>query len=307
MNHFLKHTVYFLAFALIGYCFLLCIWGAVAPASFKPNLNYKIGTYGHMYSRLKDLETVKDVDVLFLGSSHVYRGLDTRIFEAHGYRSFNLGSSAQTPLQTELLLRRYLDVLQPKLVLYDIYPESFDSDGVESALDIISNSTNDLETVTMALKINHIKVYNTLIYGFYRDLFGLNTDFKEAIKKGEDTYIKNGFVEKQLRYNHTTYTGEISWTLEAQQAKAFHNIISLFKSKAIPYALIQIPVTSSRYQAYQNKAEFTDFLKGKGDYYNFNELLRLNDSLDFYDTQHLNTNGVAVFDSLLISTLLKKE
>jgi len=34
-------------------------------------------------------------------------------------------------------------------------------------------------------------------------------------------------------------------------------------------------------------------------------LITLNDTLHFYDTQHLNSKGVALFDNLLIETLLK--
>ena len=40
-----------------------------------------------------------------------------------------------------------------------------------------------------------------------------------------------------------------------------------------------------------------------GDYYNYNEIMSLNDSLDFFDDHHLNSNGVRKFDNKLIETL----
>lgn len=303
MKRFLQHIVHFIGFTLLGYIVLICFWGELATDSFKKNLHYKIGYYGHMFSRINDIQDEKDVDILFLGSSHVYRGLDPRIFETYGFKAFNLGSSAQTPIQTQLLLHRYLEVLNPDIIIYDIYPESFDSDGVESALDIISNSNNDFESIKMALKVNHIKVYNTLIYGFYRDIFKRNNHFVEHLRKGTDTYIKNGFVEKDLTYNDHKYLGSISWNFKDRQSKAFQKIIELLSTKNIPYYLIQIPVTNSRYKAYNHKDEFDEFLRQYGEYYNFNRLIQLNDSLDFYDTQHLNRNGVALFDTFLINTL----
>jgi hypothetical protein len=39
-----------------------------------------------MYSRLSEIKNYKDIDILFLGSSHTYRGFDTRIFLDSGYK-----------------------------------------------------------------------------------------------------------------------------------------------------------------------------------------------------------------------------
>ena len=80
---------------------------------------------------------IKNVDVLFLGSSHAYRGFDPRIFRKRGYSSFNLGSSAQTPSQTKVWLKRYLKHLNPKIVIYEVYPGTFSSDGIEASLDLV--------------------------------------------------------------------------------------------------------------------------------------------------------------------------
>ena len=49
------------------------------------NINYRIGSSGHMYSRLLEVKSYGRVDLLFLGSSHTYRGFDTRIFSKYGY------------------------------------------------------------------------------------------------------------------------------------------------------------------------------------------------------------------------------
>jgi hypothetical protein len=121
-----------------------------------------------MYTRISDLKKYKNVDILFLGSSRAYRVFDTRIYAKQGYYSFNLGSSSQTPIQTKLLMKRYLKQLNPKLIVYAVDPNAF-SDGVESAMDIIANDKNDRESLKMLAKINHLKVFNTLIYGYYKD------------------------------------------------------------------------------------------------------------------------------------------
>jgi len=199
MKNFIKSILLFSAFLILFYPVLLFIWGEFAPSSFKPNLNYPLGV-GHQYSRLKEVKVINSVDILFLGSSLAYRGFDPRIFEANGITSFNLGSSNQTPIQTKVLLYRYLRQINPKLIIYEVEPEIFSIDGVESALDIMTNDKNDLISIKMAFGLNHIKVYNTLIYALLRDALGLNSSFIEPIIQGEDKYISGGFVEKEIRF-----------------------------------------------------------------------------------------------------------
>jgi hypothetical protein len=42
-------------------------------------------------------------------------------------------------------------------------------------------------------------------------------------------------------------------------------------------------------------------------YYNFNEKMTLNDSLHFYDANHLNQNGVELFNEKLIELLNQRQ
>ena len=179
---------------------MLLIVGNYAPGIFKKNLNYKIGSYGHMFSRIKEIEKNNNVDILFVGSSHSYRGFDPRIFNEYNYQVFNIGSSSQSPLQEELLLNQYLDKLNPKLVVFEMYPTIFESDGVESGLDMLANNKIDFNSLKMCLAINNIKLYNTFLYGSYKQLRGINKYFVEDIKKDEDTYISGGFVERKMSY-----------------------------------------------------------------------------------------------------------
>ena len=113
----LKKGLLFAAFAIPAYLVLLLITANWAPDPFKRNINFRMGSYGHMHSRLKEVRESGQVELLFLGSSHTYRGFDTRLFEAEGWRVFNLGSSSQSHLQTQVLLQRYLQSLRPKLVI----------------------------------------------------------------------------------------------------------------------------------------------------------------------------------------------
>ena len=127
-----------------------------------------------------------------------YRGFDVRLFQHKGLKVFNLGSSAQTPIQSYILLTRYIDELNPKLIVYDVYPETFSIDGVESALDVVSNDKNDFLSLNMIFELNNIKLYNTYIYSLLLDLKGDKIKYQEPIRKKNDTYIPGGYVQKDL-------------------------------------------------------------------------------------------------------------
>ncbi|NRR91025.1 hypothetical protein HSX10_05555 [Winogradskyella undariae] len=303
MTVFIKKFFSFLLFSAVTYIIILFIWGTFMPSYLTPNLNYVKGSYGHTYTRLQDVKDYENIDILFLGSSHTYRGFDNRIFNASGLKTFNLGSSAQTPLQTITLLKRHLTRLSPKLVIYDVYPNTFMGDGVESSLDIISNEKNDLNSVKMALSVNHLKVYNTLIYAFLRDIFDWRKNFKESLVKGDDNYVKGGFVEKELAYYKTKTLLRKEIKFDSTQLDAFNECLRLLEKNKISVILVYVPIAPSNYSRYTNIREFDSVMSAHMKYFNFNEKLILNDSLHFYDPDHLNQNGVKLFNNKLIEIL----
>lgn len=301
MRLFLKNILLFFGLLIFIYPILVVFTGYFIPQLFKPNISYKIGAYGHLHSRIKEVKnSVKDIDVLFVGSSHAYRGFDTRNFE--NIKSFNLGSSAQTPINTKVLLQRYLNVINPKIVILEVYPGTFTGDGVESSLDIISNDKNDVHSFDMALKLNNIKTYNTLIYGIFRDFFSIHNSFRENKIKNEDTYITGGYVERKLKFYKTDKNiGYKKWTLNEKQLSAFREIIFMLKARNMKPVLVYAPITEKLYNSYINN-DYVDSLMGsfQVDYYNFNKLMKLNDSLNFYDAHHLNQIGVNEFNKKII-------
>jgi hypothetical protein len=274
-----------------------------APRELKPNLSFQLGSYGHLFTRLSEVKKMSDVDILFLGSSHAYRGFDTRIYSSIGLKTFNLGSSAQTPIQTQILIERYIDKLNPKLIIYEVYPESFTSDGVESSLDLISNDKNDFKTFEMSMKINNIKVYNTLIYAITRDLFGLNASFSEKRVKNKDTYISGGYVQRKVGFFEPVDFEKKEINLDSKQVKSFEKIIHYVKNKKIKIIFVYAPIPKSNYSSYFDNQGFDCIIKNYGEYYNFNKIMEINDSLDFYDSDHLNQIGVKKFNLKLIEIL----
>lgn len=303
MNLFIKRFLTFVLFSAIFYLITLILWAFIMPQSMKSNLKYFKGSYGHLYSRLDEAKKIKNVDLLFLGSSHAYRGFDTRIFKEQGINSFNLGSSAQTPIQTKILLERYLDSLNPKLIIYEVYPLTFNIDGIESSLDLIANDNNDFNSILMSLKSKHITTFNTMVYALFLDIFSRKSKYEEPIKKDGDTYISGGFVEKKIAYYKPINLPKEKIKLENYQLESFKECLNLIKKTKTPLILVYAPIAPSDYNRFVNNHYFDSLMTNFSTYYNFNEILDLNDSLHFYDSHHLNQNGVELFNRKLIETL----
>lgn len=101
------------------------------------------------------------------------------------------------------MLFNSLDFLCPTLwfhpiqVVYEVCPGVFTNDGVESSLDVIANHKLSWSDIHMAIEINHLKTYNTLLNDVNRELFGMNKNFNEPLSTEEGAYISRGYVENK--------------------------------------------------------------------------------------------------------------
>ena len=300
ISRFIKNIILFLSYATLCYALFVIAWTYFVPFNFlKKNAIYLLGAKGFTFSRMVEAKSIENVDILFLGSSHAYRSFDPRIYSENDIKSFNLGSPSQSPIQTKLLVQNFIDRLNPKLVIYEVYPATFQSDGLESALDIIANSEDLSNGFEMVIAVNHIKVYNALIIDSFREILDLNEGFVEETKNNYDVYVKGGFVETTLTQNVSPITEAIkqkwkskSWEVKKQQWRAFKETLEILRQHQVEVMLVQTPVTSEAYELYINNDEMDSLFRQEAKYYNFNNSIELNDSLDFADYHHLNQRGV---------------
>ena len=304
ITRFIKSVVTFSIIALVFYIVAICLSGDFVPSKFTKNLAYNSGGAGHSLNRFEEVKNVRDIDILFLGSSHTYRGFDNRIFSNNGFTSFNLGSSAQTPIQTKVLLDRYLEQLNPAIAIYEVFPITFTLDGIESTMDLISNDKNDFASLKMAMHYHHIKTYNSLIYSSYRQFIFQKNKKEGEIIIGNDRYISGGFVEKIKSDFKPKQSKNQELIFNKNQLAVFQkNIESLIKNGTKIY-LVQAPVTSDYYNSFSNLSEFDSLMNNYGEYSDFNKMVELTDSLHFFDAHHLNQKGVEIFNTELIDIIL---
>lgn len=298
----------------MGYVILVVLWAHLMPFNFlKKNIKYPIAGKGFTKSRLMDARGMEDVEILFLGSSHTFRGFDPRIFKKEGTSSFNLGSPSQTPFQTRLLLEAYVDQFNPRLVIYEVYPSTFQNDGVESSLDLMANRESISNSFTIARKINHIKTWNTLIYDTFRESLDLNSGEKEPITKGTDRYVAGGFVESLIKSNIAPVTeimrdnwGSDTWEIRDWQWVEFQKTLSMLRERKIEVVFLQMPVTKPAFLFYKNNDFIDSLFASQGSYENLNYVLDLDDDRDFIDYHHLSQTGVEKVNTELIKWLKAK-
>ena len=301
---FLKRIALFTLFSILLYLAGVILYGEFVPKTFQKNIFYEKFAYGFSNTRYKEVKRIKNVDILFLGSSRSYRHYDPRIFSRNGFSTFNLGSSAQTFLQTEILLKRYLDSLNPKYVVLDIYPGMFSSDGVESTFDLISNDYNNWETFKLSLKLKNLKVINTWVFAIYKEYFFNSLEDKEEEVKGLNKYISGGFVEREFTTGAIMNNIEQEWNFDEKQWKSFVTVIDFIKRSDSKLLIVHSP-RQSGFKYYKiNKLK--KFLKSEDiQYHNYKELDFINDSLHFYDASHMNQMGVNLYNEFFLEKHFK--
>ena len=176
MKRFLLHTLAFVPALLLGVAAMMVVAQADLEVGYM--LFGKADEFGHTIQRTPDFaERDTGPDLLFLGSSTCYRGMDPRPFEARGIPTFNLCSSSQTFFNAKHLLHWSLDEeKRPKHLMLDIYPKIWSGSGIESARDLTINnnlahhaafqkmawSTADIQTILKASYFGIMRLFGPL-------------------------------------------------------------------------------------------------------------------------------------------------
>jgi hypothetical protein len=307
MAAFLSRLAKFIVFSLCFIVMGIIIWGTAVPLQLQQNLFYALGSEGYLRTKIGEVDAYGQVDVVVLGSSHALTGFDPRIFHESGISMFNLGSASQTPIQTQIMVERYMNKLNPKIVIFEVYPGVFGADGVESALHFLANDHIGKDTMAMAFNINNLSVYSTLVYGWWRQTLTLDKYYVEERAKDGTTYISGGYVERPV----TVFAGSAGdrvreWRLRTDQKEAFEKTIDKLLADGREVILVQAPITQELYRSFANNDEVDAYFSAAGpSYYNLNLLMPLSDRY-FFDTNHLNQDGVEIMNRWIIDNALKR-
>ena len=129
------------------------------------------GGHGQTLKRFREVAKTENIDILFIGSSHSSRSFDPRVFARLGMSTINLGSNSQTPLNSYFLLEKYYKKLNPKLVVFEMYPTILQLDGLEGFYELSSNLELDKNIWRMCQAVNHMHGYNSFVEQYLKSFF----------------------------------------------------------------------------------------------------------------------------------------
>lgn len=259
---------------------------------------------GNTYRKFREFDPAEHYDVVVIGSSHAYRGYDPRIFREHGLSMFNLGTSSQTPLNTYALLKEYITKANTGLILMDCYENALALDGLESAADLSQNVTSDAAVLRMVAAMHDPRVFN---------MFTL----RMLMRNEPAAYVDSFYVEAGYSMNTDSVHEEIDYGLErtlelgARQPEYLVKCIRYCQEQGIPIVLVTHPLPQAsnhpRHEAFHTIIDSVAQATGV-EYidYAFEHDLPLNDRHHYYDHNHFNQAGVALFNPKLVDDLRKR-
>jgi len=305
MKFFIKRVLYFILYLPIVYIIFLFVSIPILPKHLQRNIHYVRFNGDYLYTKTAEADTVKKLDILVLGASGAYRSFDPRIFKKNGMRMLTLGSSSQTPVQTQYLVNKYINKIKTKMVIYNVDYIMFGIDPLESSLDFFSNAHHfDRQLLSMAFEQKSIVGFNTFTYAWLNSLW--KNDKKEPASIGLDTYISDGFVERKISKHQ--YSGEhlkkISVNVDPKQFQIFLDICKNISNKGIKIIIVQTPTSIDTYRSIKNKDSIQQLFSSfkSAPYLNFNDTTVFKNNL-FFDKTHLNQQGVEIFDDILIKKI----
>lgn len=274
-----------------------------------------------------------NIDVLFLGSSHTYRSLDTsvtdRIFRAN---TFNAGSSGQSPDGSYTLLREAARKNKIKKVYMEMYfhvmGETYNDRTELTSTYIISDYLDP-----SFLKLNYIlnassdKYWmNGLVPGrrYWKDIFSHMYISNILTSKSKDNYINyaypafddewyagKGYVANLSRVENEGFSGQNLPPIKENEfsdddKKYLTKIIKFCNNNNIQLTLFSSPIPNYTLVSVGNYDDYISQVKNFADqygveYYDFNLLKEsyFSGAGDlFKDNDHLNEYGAEKFSKI---------
>ncbi|MCB0757589.1 MAG: hypothetical protein KDC01_03955 [Flavobacteriales bacterium] len=292
----------FLAMAIALY--LLAIGGMAHVSLQGKPLIFRTGDYynwpgGDSWQRFHEFDPRERQDAMIIGSSHAYRGYDPAVFAERGHRVFNLGSSAQTPLNTYQLIKHYLDSTNCPLLIYDVYVGTFQNSGLESTADLTQNQPSDGAALGMAWALRDLRGLNMMALRMFT---ARNTPYYTS-----EHYQGLGFclMTDSLKSAAGPPPLKQKGLLERQQ-QFFEACLHLCRERGIAL------VVSSHYARRDRRgdvhgalAHYMDsVLAGTGiPYLDYTNAPDIEDQNWFADHGHLNGTGARIFTGQLMDSL----
>ncbi|MBS1938696.1 MAG: hypothetical protein JSS84_12895 [Bacteroidetes bacterium] len=302
MGRFLKRGGVFLAATTMLYVAAMALMVHVPvlgePAIYRAN-DYFIRPGGSTWTRYREFDPKGRYDAVIIGSSHAYLGYDPYVVAERGYRAFNLGSDAQSPLCTYWLVKAYLDSVNTPLLIMDLFDEILQGEALEGASDLIQNQPSDAAAAGIAWSLHDLRGMNMLALRLLarpeRPLYG------SPLYKGLGFCTTGDSIKTEAGPPPAD-----PMPLRADQKHFTEQIIRLCSERGIKLVLSShFERRDKRGRAHEGMLRYLPkALAGSGiPYLDFTNAPGIDDRNWFEDNNHLNATGARIFTEQLVDTL----
>ncbi len=299
---------------LVTFAVILCVALNYTVYVLTPKHDYGICPITTFYHQPED-----SVDVLVLGTSCAYAGINTNIlFEEYGIAAYNLCGAELPYWVSYYYLEEALKTQHPKLILLDAKASIYQDDYSKRGRTILS--TYGIRDPRVRMKAIAACVAEEDFAGFalaFPELHSYYTkvtaeNFVYPPSNGGRGADWKGFIEMDVTEQHQKPS--LVWTdikkpINARQQEYFEKTLALANEHNIPVMLVGFPNPdyANDHMYYNSLWHIAGQYGVEGINYNDPDLrLRLLYSSEFADWQHLNVKGSAKFTRRLGSDLKER-
>ena len=252
------------------------------------------------------------LNLIFLGSSHAYRGFNPTIFDKElNLKSFNMGSSAQAPIEGYYSLKDVLKYQKPKVLVYEIYWRMFEQDKYFDSktyvYDFMKPSLNKVQFFFDAFDRDQyfdafflsVRYHNNWQYYVDKKPPQFSADYVGKGFANNDSVVSMGTLlwhNEFKTYVHNKYNNK--------QVEYFNKIIKTCKQNNIKLVLVTAPIPPTTLKMVKNYDGIHNYFQSIADknklkyvdYNIINQKNKLVKDTDFKDCDHLNNSGVKKID-----------
>lgn len=243
------------------------------------------------------------LDVLFVGSSHCYRAFNPLVFDSLTLKkSFNLGSSAQTPVTTLFVLEEAFKTQKPEIVVFEIFPGVWKSKNYSTSAkfnyEFIRSSDIRKKMLMSGFKdVKEAFQLNFLISRYKRIVrYGMKGLFRSSLKSPDFDYVSKGFVGT-YKSNKSSFK---EWTynldkIEKKQIEYIDKIKKFCADQDVKLCFVINPYNPdylTKCQNYKDVHEMALTITKGYKLIDFNMLdFSFDPNVDFYDSGHTSYKG----------------
>ena len=281
--------------------FLAVLASGLTVMHFSYDFKYLDSVY-----KLKSFYKLPDdsVDILALGSSHTYQGINTAtLWDEYGAAAFDLCGPAQPIANTYFYLKEALKTQTPKVALLDMYSMCTGAEYPEEAYGIkntygLKFSRDRLDAIDATFE--KPKQYYFPLLQYHSRYGDLNEEDFFPYHANKNMYADYKGFYCYFRTEDLSSYGDVSDTsfftpLSEKNREYLMKIIGLAKQNDLPLVLLGLPFGAERYHesvyrtckliADANGVPFYDFLS------DYREECGIDYTTDFSEKQHLNYSG----------------